>query len=273
MNFADINPYLRYAALQPAVLEGKEFRASYDFRIFYVIDGCGKLIINNEPYEIAKGSAMCFPYGTAYCFDGKLKVIVLNFDLTREHAAVVEPLPPDYISDYVPDKALYVDVPDELSVPICINDCFDIEEKMSDILGCYPVKDCFSDAKSSAIIKDIISWMFGRRNKTHGDCLLEKTISYVKMHSCENITNKSVAKFLGYNHIYVERVFVRSMGETLHSYILKTRMRVAKNLLSGTSLSIEEIADECGFSDRSQFSTAFKRTVGTSPAGYRKIKR
>lgn len=48
------------------------------------------------------------------------------------------------------------------------------------------------------------------------------------------------------------------------------RMQLAERLLSESMLSIQQIADQLGYSDASAFSHAFKRTRNTSPEQYRR---
>lgn len=48
------------------------------------------------------------------------------------------------------------------------------------------------------------------------------------------------------------------------------RRKVAEDYLSHSNLTIQQIAQECGFSDAQNFSQAFKRWTGNSPTEYRK---
>jgi AraC-like DNA-binding protein len=47
------------------------------------------------------------------------------------------------------------------------------------------------------------------------------------------------------------------------------RQRVAEDFLANSDLTIQQIADQCGFSDAQNFSQAFKRWSGMSPTDYR----
>ena len=42
------NPYIRTAEIQPAVLEGEKPRMAYDHRLLFVIDGAGKIFVENN---------------------------------------------------------------------------------------------------------------------------------------------------------------------------------------------------------------------------------
>lgn len=39
MDFSEINPFLRFAQLQPTIIEGNRYKAAYDYRIFYILSG------------------------------------------------------------------------------------------------------------------------------------------------------------------------------------------------------------------------------------------
>ena len=53
-------------------------------------------------------------------------------------------------------------------------------------------------------------------------------------------------------------------------YLQSCRMVAAKKYLAGTSKSIGEIVEICGFSDSSNFSRSFKEQVGCTPSEFRK---
>lgn len=68
--------------------------------------------------------------------------------------------------------------------------------------------------------------------------------------------------------------FIRSFkaysGITPLAYRLNYALTVAKQLLSGSDMSIGEIATACGYRDALHFSRAFKKHVGLSPRAYRR---
>ncbi len=52
---------------------------------------------------------------------------------------------------------------------------------------------------------------------------------------------------------------------------LDARMELARHLLHGSSLSIKEIGDRCGYADPFQFSRMFRRRIGVSPSRWRSV--
>lgn len=65
------------------------------------------------------------------------------------------------------------------------------------------------------------------------------------------------------------RRFRREMGATPHQYILRSKVRRAKDLLA-QPLPITSVALEAGFYDQSHFDRHFKKVVGLTPRDYRK---
>ena len=47
------------------------------------------------------------------------------------------------------------------------------------------------------------------------------------------------------------------------------RRRVAEDLLLNTTMTIQQIADQCGFNDAQNFSQAFRRWQGMTPTEFR----
>jgi AraC family transcriptional regulator, exoenzyme S synthesis regulatory protein ExsA len=70
--------------------------------------------------------------------------------------------------------------------------------------------------------------------------------------------------------------FKREFKETFHTtpgkWVLHRRLKEANVLLQSTSLSVNEIADECGFENNTHFSRVFKDEFGKSPLYFRKDK-
>ena len=56
----------------------------------------------------------------------------------------------------------------------------------------------------------------------------------------------------------------------LTDYINKTRVQQAEKLLRKTTLSMQDIAEKCGFADANYFTRTFKKINGMSPNQYRK---
>ncbi|MEM9016421.1 MAG: helix-turn-helix domain-containing protein [Verrucomicrobiota bacterium] len=87
---------------------------------------------------------------------------------------------------------------------------------------------------------------------------------------CGNETSPSLlARSAGVSPSRFARVVKRVYGVTPSQFITQTRIEAAARLLQSSDATISEIALECGFSDHSAFSRAFRSSIGLSPTQYR----
>lgn len=66
------------------------------------------------------------------------------------------------------------------------------------------------------------------------------------------------------------RAFKISIGATPHTYVLRKRIDRAQHLMLTTTISLSEIALECGFTDQAHLTRLFKRFVGETPLAWRR---
>jgi transcriptional regulator GlxA family with amidase domain len=79
-----------------------------------------------------------------------------------------------------------------------------------------------------------------------------------------------LAEICGYSTDHFSRLFRGLYGVTPSRYLQEVRVRHAAQLLLETALSIEQIAEQTGFSDRFHFSRVFGASTGLGPAGFRR---
>ena len=103
----------------------------------------------------------------------------------------------------------------------------------------------------------------------HMRSLIDRVIKLVSERYMEPLNNGDIASELGYHPNYVNSVFVRDMGMSLHQYLMRYRVEMAMQLLLTTQLPVAEIAARVGFRHFSHFSNCFHRLTGVAPAAYR----
>ncbi|TXK85576.1 helix-turn-helix transcriptional regulator [Paenibacillus sp. N3.4] len=82
---------------------------------------------------------------------------------------------------------------------------------------------------------------------------------------------EQLAEYLGYSPTHCNRVFQKAYGISPRQYVSMIKLRKGKLLLMDPALSIEQIADQLGYRDLSQFSKQFKRWTTMSPTAYRHL--
>lgn len=88
--------------------------------------------------------------------------------------------------------------------------------------------------------------------------------------ACETIDFAELAKSVGMTYDRFRHHFAGMTGFSPLQFQLAERMRVAKNLVSNTNLSISDIARRTGFSSAAYFARSFKAATKLSPIGYRR---
>lgn len=88
--------------------------------------------------------------------------------------------------------------------------------------------------------------------------------------ACETIDFAGLAKSVGMTYDRFRHHFAGMTGFSPLQFQLAERMRVAKNLVSNTNLSISDIARRTGFSSAAYFARSFKAATKLSPIGYRR---
>jgi len=95
------------------------------------------------------------------------------------------------------------------------------------------------------------------------------TINYIYNNYHSKITIEDIAKYCYCSSSTLSHVFAKNYGMTIGKLIHTVRCDRAKVLLSESSMSVSQIALECGFSSADYFTSVFKNLVGVTPTEYR----
>ena len=268
---------MRYAELQLSVLSSAPHSCAYDFRIFYILSDKTHLVLNNGRLSLSAGDLVFMRPGTPYYFEEKVQTIVLNFDLTRANSNIKEPLHPSHTDVFDQSKITENDPPEELCKTVHIKRAFALESILRECIFHYSFPSELSDAITSAALKQLICRIAERTHSTadsslqSAETLSKNVMMYLKNNYYKpQLSADTISSEFGYHPYYLNKVFRDNMGITIHKALIKERIEVAKKLLSTTNLSVEDVAFETGFGDRSQFCTAFKRFMEATPLQYRR---
>jgi AraC-like DNA-binding protein len=81
---------------------------------------------------------------------------------------------------------------------------------------------------------------------------------------------REVARECGLSVGYFSHAFRRTLGMAPHQWLIEQRVALSKEKLRDDGLSLSDVAAECGFSDQSHLTRAFRQTVGVSPGAWRR---
>ena len=127
-----------------------------------------------------------------------------------------------------------------------------------------------NEHKLSFLIHNILGLLAGIEKRNEPSAVTG-AIRYMTTHYRENISVADIAGYLALNPRYFSKLFKRHTDSSPHQYLLALRLRRAKALLLETSMSIQQIADECGFTSSTHFIRAFRKENDITPQKYRNI--
>ena len=97
-----------------------------------------------------------------------------------------------------------------------------------------------------------------------------RVLHYIREHACEGIGVGDVLRHCPMARRSLEGRMKALLGRSPHEEILRVQLNRVKELLTGTDLSLGEIAERAGFRHTEYLSVVFKRECGTTPSAYRK---
>ena len=99
--------------------------------------------------------------------------------------------------------------------------------------------------------------------------VLRRIIERMRCFSCD-LSLQALATESGYSRVHFIRMFRAATGYSPHNYLLNLKLERARELLKDPSMSLIEIALDCGFSSHSHLSRLFHKIVGVTPSDYRR---
>lgn len=147
--------------------------------------------------------------------------------------------------------------------------CYHKYMKNEGIVPKATISEGMSLSNLQTFMKDYLAKILSVETFSSSDILVEKIKMYLETHYQENITLKVLENEFFFNASYISRIFKSKTGENYNDYLLKIRIRHAKELLTTTNRSIIQISDMTGFGNSKYFSRIFKAVTGMSPVTYR----
>lgn len=133
-----------------------------------------------------------------------------------------------------------------------------------------PLRNAQGEIKAIAgVTRPYASESFGKDT----DLELGPIIREMKERFSTSVSIPELARKAGLSLRAFERKFKKAFRMSPRAYIRHLRVHEACFLLSHSTRSLADIADECGFSDQSHLSREFSRIMNKTPSAYRKVYR
>lgn len=274
MKFSDINPYIRFAETVKFSSEGN-WAYVQDCRLIYVLSGFVNIDIDKNHYHLNPGALFYCCRGQVYSHasPGTL-FIAINFDLDRTTPGGKPFYPrinvpsPDTPS---PFDSYHIKDSDFINSHLVLQNGTTYFSALNSIVDEFSACRPFYLEKVRAILKNILIDL--HRQTLSADLkpsrIVQQIQDYIHSHFDQPVSNQSLAEQFGYHPHYLNRMFTKQTGKSIHQYLLAIRLTEAQRMLLATDLSLADIAERTGFCSYSHFSSYFKRETGLSPLAYR----
>jgi len=237
----------------------KQFELLYFYPKYHFVDS--SLISNRNNVGYDKIDAICIQLIQTLKAQHFDQAIVLLSDFFDDW---FEPLnDAQRTTDYLTKElSIYIST---LSQTYAITMNFDVKAFQNNISHCCSsseVKILFLN-----LIKDIQSVFAGTEQRSN---YIDKVIEIIhKEYSDSSLSMDIIAAKAGLSASHMQAVFKSSTGISVSKYLRYHRLHKSTELLSDTSISINEIADQTGFGNANYFYTAFKKHYTITPNEYR----
>lgn len=150
----------------------------------------------------------------------------------------------------------------------------EIRDVFHSIIREMQVKACKYEEICNASLRILLSQIARCRSlPARADKKYQKLLGVLEQMHTDFASQTSIeeyAQMCYLNKCYFITLFKEFTGVSPHTYKTGIRLERAKEYLSGTNLTVCEIASSIGFSDAVHFSKLFKKHTGMTPGDYRK---
>ena len=170
--------------------------------------------------------------------------------------------------------------------PFAFEDIFETRSKFEQVFCEVRAHNLGYQFKIQILITDIIIDVLRTVSSTIGSmpkyAVLKKSLredrierieKFIKTNFMNTISLKDLSSFLFLSHRQINRIMEKELNLTFHQYLLNQRFKFAKELLSETALTIEEVSYKSGFSSSIHLYQVFKRFGIPNPSRLRQVEK
>ncbi|NCA93509.1 AraC family transcriptional regulator [bacterium] len=235
-----------------------------------------------EFYFLEKGERSFFIESTLYLVKENTVVLVPPFVMHKTEGGPFSRINVDFLDDifYNREKAILLELTKIIVFPLNTDNGRMIKEILHTMLLNADTPNILNKDALILCIKALIGCLYLLRSTTSKAEKITaigkikpntlKIIKYINENFRSKLTIEMLAKEFSLSESCLSKTFKRETGYNVSEFILNTRINEAKHLLGSTKLSVNDIAEELGFSSANYFGLIFKQKAGVSPLTYRK---
>jgi transcriptional regulator GlxA family with amidase domain len=110
-------------------------------------------------------------------------------------------------------------------------------------------------------------------HRTHLNSGVHRVQDWLLEHPHQRTTLAELGRVAAMSPRNLTRTFRTATGISVTDYAHRVKLEIARQLLGGAELSVEDVASRCGFQDARQLRRLWKKAHGTSPAQWKAARR
>lgn len=215
--------------------------------LHYVINGCGKYLLNDDEYQVNKGDIFISQKGdfTSYIADKHqpFTYIWISFECSEIFTSL-----------------LHQKVFSAFWATHIFNEIYNCKNTVTpEWVICAKLYEFFAELAS----RQNNSILFKKE-------YISTALNYIESNYSEHIKIEEIAAILGVSRNHFFKLFKQETGISPQEYLISYRLKKATELLKEQKYPQKEIALRIGYPDVYTFSRMFKKKYGISPGEYAK---
>ncbi|MBA4386410.1 MAG: hypothetical protein C0404_00410 [Verrucomicrobia bacterium] len=281
---AVLRPYVRHCgdSHRPAWQIGA--RKLLDYLLVYIADGRGRFSVGGHEYDAEPGDLFWIPPDTAHAMEGYapgMHCPYVHFDLvyrpSHSHWDFSIPAGTMDLSELQPLMHPRVVHPLLQMLPGRIRGHTNrrVGQLIGDICAEAARAQPFAGLKMSGLMMEAVAEILRGRAGLPAEQmahvpLLEKAGDEIIRRCSEDLNMTALARGCRLSPSHFRHLFRKHFGLAPREYIRRARLRLARELMVNTAMTISEIASHVGFETIHSFSRAFREVEGIAPSEYRR---
>lgn len=274
LTYSDLNPTILYVSKLKMEFEDK-YHAHKDFtELTIILSGNGRYIVEGNTYDVEAGDILICSPGVHH------QNQIVNPDeptvefFTGFIGYQFRNMPPNCIE--LKDGGYLLRLSTDAKMEV-MKKCY---EMLAENDACQVGKYFMLKARLIEILmlmmREIVEepenrqkgYNFESYNRSY---VVKQIVTYLNEHYSQKISLDQIAHNMYLSPVYISKIFKEETGESPINYLIKIRLKKAKDTLENSrNGSIKSIANSVGYDDVYHFSKLFKKYYGMSPQNYRK---
>lgn len=220
----------------------------------YIVDGVGTLEINGKTYHPKKGDVFLLTEHS------KHKYFSQNENGWHKYfISFYGPMVDNLIENYIPDNTYL------------FKNCY-LEKNFERIFDIAFSGDEVSKIHSQLCVEvfKLFNFIYDRRMYENED-LADKIKHNIENHITDEFNLEKLCRDMNYSKNHLINIFSSKFNITPYQYYKECKIKIAKDYLVNTKMTVGEISNALSFTDQQYFSYSFKKETGYSPKKYKEL--